>query len=317
MKCLKKKKTITLTLFSALALAGCSLPGLGSGTSDEGITVAGVTSTEGLIMSYVVEGMVEHYIDDIDVQVINNLGSSTVSHQALLNGDANIAGVKYTGTSLTGELGHTPITDPEEALEVVVEGFQTEFDQTWFPSYGFANSYAFMVTQETADEYGLETISDLEPYAQDLQAGVDNSWIERKGDGYDAFLDTYGFDFNRVFPMQIGLVYDALQAGEMDVILGYSTDGRIASYDLVVLEDDLRLFPPYDASPVATNEVLENYPELEEILLKLEGTISEEQMQEMNYEADNNLKEPQLVAQEFLEENNFFEDASASANGGK
>lgn len=317
MKWLKKKKTIALSLFSAMALAGCSLPGLGSGTSGEGITVAGVTSTEGLIMSYVVEGMVEHYMDDIDVQVINNLGSSTVSHQALLNGDANITGVKYTGTSLTGELGHAPITDPEEALEVVVEGFQTEFDQTWFPSYGFANSYAFMVTQETADEYDLETISDLEPYAQDMQAGVDNSWIEREGDGYDAFLDTYGFDFNRVYPMQIGLVYDALAAGEMDIILGYSTDGRIASYDLVVLEDDLRLFPPYDASPVATNEVLENYPELEEILLKLEGTISEEQMQKMNYEADNNLKEPQVVAEEFLQDNNYFEDTSVSTNGGE
>lgn len=317
MNYLTKKKTIALSFVSALVLAGCSLPGLGSGTSDEGITVAGVTSTEGLIMSYVVEGMVEHYMDDMDVQVINNLGSSTVSHQALLNGDANIAGVKYTGTSLTGELGHAPITDPEEALEVVVEGFQTEFDQTWFPSYGFANSYAFMVTQETADEYGLETISDLEPYAQDMQAGVDNSWIEREGDGYDAFLDTYGFDFSRVYPMQIGLVYDALQAGEMDIILGYSTDGRIASYDLVVLEDDLRLFPPYDASPVATNEVLENYPDLEGILLRLKGTITEEQMQEMNYEADNNLKEPQLVAQEFLEEHNYFEDVSVSTNGGE
>lgn len=316
MNFLKKKKTMALTFISTLALAGCSLPGLGSGTSDEGITVAGVTSTEGLIMSYVVEGMIEHYMDDMDVQVINNLGSSTVSHQALLNGDANIAGVKYTGTSLTGELGSEPITDPEEALTTVVEGFQTEFDQTWFPSYGFANSYAFMVTQETADEYGLEKISDLEPYAQDMQAGVDNSWINRAGDGYEAFLDTYGFDFNRVFPMQIGLVYDALQAGEMDIILGYSTDGRIASYDLVVLEDDLRLFPPYDASPLATNEVLETHPELEEILLKLEGTITDEQMQEMNYEADNNLKEPQVVAEEFLQENNYFEDVSVSTNGG-
>lgn len=306
-----------LSLVSAGVLAGCALPGLGSGSGEEGITVAGVTSTEGLIMSYVVEGMIEHYMDDMDVQVINNLGSSTVSHQALLNGDANIAGVKYTGTSLTGELGEDPITDPEKALEVVVEGFDEKFDQKWFPSYGFANSYAFMVTKETAEEYGLEKISDLEPYALEMNAGVDNSWIEREGDGYDAFLDTYGFDFNRVYPMQIGLVYDALQAGSMDIILGYSTDGRIASYDLVVLEDDLQLFPPYDASPLATNEILEAYPELEGILLRMEGMISEEQMQEMNYEADNNLKEPQVVAEEFLKENNYFEDESSKTEGGE
>lgn len=314
---LKMKKSFLLSLFSAGVLAGCALPGLGSGSGEEGITVAGVTSTEGLIMSYVVEGMIEHYMDDMDVQVINNLGSSTVSHQALLNGDANIAGVKYTGTSLTGELGEDPITDPEKALEVVVEGFDKEFDLKWFPSYGFANSYAFMVTKETAEEYGLEKISDLEPYALEMNAGVDNSWIEREGDGYDAFLDTYGFDFNRVYPMQIGLVYDALQAGSMDIILGYSTDGRIASYDLVVLEDDLQLFPPYDASPLATNEILETYPELEGILLRMEGMISEEQMQEMNYEADNNLKEPKVVAEDFLEENDYFEDGSSNTEGGE
>lgn len=314
---LKMKKSFLLSLFSAGVLAGCALPGLGSGSGEEGITVAGVTSTEGLIMSYVVEGMIEHYMDDMDVQVINNLGSSTVSHQALLNGDANIAGVKYTGTSLTGELGEDPITDPEKALEVVVEGFDKEFDLKWFPSYGFANSYAFMVTKETAEEYGLEKISDLEPYALEMNAGVDNSWIEREGDGYDAFLDTYGFDFNRVYPMQIGLVYDALQAGSMDIILGYSTDGRIASYDLVVLEDDLQLFPPYDASPLATNEILETYPELEGILLRMEGMISEEQMQEMNYEADNNLKEPKVVADDFLEDNNYFEDGSSNTEGGE
>lgn len=314
---LKTKKSFLLSLVSAGVLAGCALPGLGSRSEEKGITVAGVTSTEGLIMSYVVEGMIEHYMDDMDVQVINNLGSSTVSHQALLNGDANIAGVKYTGTSLTGELGEDPITDPEKALEVVVEGFDKEFDLKWFPSYGFANSYAFMVTKETAEEYGLEKISDLEPYALEMNAGVDNSWIEREGDGYDAFLDTYGFDFNRVYPMQIGLVYDALQAGSMDIILGYSTDGRIASYDLVVLEDDLQLFPPYDASPLATNEILETYPELEGILLRMEGMISEEQMQEMNYEADNNLKEPKVVADDFLEDNNYFEDGSSNTEGGE
>ncbi|HRF51750.1 MAG TPA: glycine betaine ABC transporter substrate-binding protein, partial [Trichococcus flocculiformis] len=123
-----------------------------------------------------------------------------------------------------------------------------------------------------------------------------------------AFKETYGFDFQRVYPMQVGLVYDALQADEMDIVLGYSTDGRIASYDLVVLEDDLQLFPPYDASPVATKEILEAYPELEAILLKLEDTLTDELMQAMNYEVDNDLVEAQTVAQTFLEENNYFED---------
>lgn len=300
-------KLCTLTLAAVLTSA-CALPGLGGSIEGgENITIAMQSSTETQIVGYIVEGMIEHYIDT-DAQIVNNLGTSTMSHQAMMNNDANITALKYTGTSLTGELGMDPITDPELALETVVDQFDERFNQTWFPSYGFANTYAFMVSQELADEYGIETISDLEPFASELSAGVDNSWIAREGDGYQAFLDTYQFDFAEVVPMQIGLVYDALQAGEMDVVLGYSTDGRIASYDLIVLEDDKQLFPPYDGSPVVSQQLLAEYPELENVLLKLEGTISSEQMQEMNYTADNNLIEPLVVATQFLEENDYFED---------
>ncbi|MCM3512736.1 osmoprotectant ABC transporter substrate-binding protein [Carnobacterium inhibens] len=313
---MKKIQRIAALFMAAIVLSSCSLPGLGSGFNEEGITITGGSTTEQQIIGYIVEGMVEHYID-IDAQIVNNLGSSSLNHQALVGGDANVAAIKYTGTSLTGELGHAPVTDPEKALELVVDGFAAEFKQKWFPTYGFANTYAFMVTQELADQYNLVTISDLEDVAGELNAGVDSSWIQREGDGYAAFLDTYGFDFNRVYPMQIGLVYNALQAGEMDVVLGYSTDGRIKSYDLVVLEDDKQLFPPYDASPVATFEVLEAYPELNEVLSKLQNSITDEKMQELNYISDNNLIEPKVVADDFLKENNYFESVEVNEGGGE
>lgn len=313
---MKKIQKIAALFMAAIVLSSCSLPGLGSGFNEEGITITGGSTTEQQIIGYIVEGMIEHYID-IDAQIVNNLGSSSLNHQALVGGDANVAAIKYTGTSLTGELGRDPITDPEKALELVVDGFAAEFKQKWFPTYGFANTYAFMVTQELADQYNLVTISDLEDVAGELNAGVDSSWIQREGDGYAAFLDTYGFDFNRVYPMQIGLVYNALQAGEMDVVLGYSTDGRIKSYDLVVLEDDKQLFPPYDASPVATFEVLEAYPELNEVLSKLKNSITDEKMQELNYISDNDLIEPKVVADNFLKENNYFESVEVNEGGGE
>ncbi|AGY81513.1 osmoprotectant ABC transporter substrate-binding protein [Carnobacterium inhibens] len=313
---MKKIQRIAALFMAAIVLSSCSLPGLGSGFNEEGITITGGSTTEQQIIGYIVEGMIEHYID-IDAQIVNNLGSSSLNHQALVGGDANVAAIKYTGTSLTGELGRDPITDPEKALELVVDGFAAEFNQKWFPTYGFANTYAFMVTQELADQYNLVTISDLEDVAGELNAGVDSSWIQREGDGYAAFLDTYGFDFNRVYPMQIGLVYNALQAGEMDVVLGYSTDGRIKSYDLVVLEDDKQLFPPYDASPVATFEVLEAYPELNKVLSKLQNSITDEKMQELNYISDNNLIEPKVVADDFLKENNYFESVEVNEGGGE
>lgn len=106
--------------------------------------------------------------------------------------------------------------------------------------------------------------------------------------------------------MQIGLVYNAVSQNEVDVVLGYTTDGRIASYDLVVLEDDLQFFPPYDASPFADTELLEKNPEVKQALQRLVGKISTEEMQRLNFLADNNLIEPAVVAEEFLKENEYF-----------
>lgn len=296
-----------LTVVGSLALlSGCALPGLGGSVTGEGISITGGTSTEMDMLGYIVEGMVEHYID-IDANVVTNL-SSTMNHQAFMTGDANVSGVRYTGTSLTGELGQEAVTDPELAEQLVVEGFAERFNQKWYPSYGFANTYAFMVRAETAEEYGLEKVSQLEEFKDEFDVGVDTNWMTRPGDGYDAFVDLYGFEFGNIFPMSLGLLYTALSNEEIDVGLGYSTDGQVISEDLVLLEDDLSLFPPYDASPIASFEVLEEYPELDAIFKKLEGQIDEEQMQELNYLSANYLLEPRTVAFDWLEQNNYFED---------
>ncbi len=161
---MKKIKYILLASM-VLILSACSLPGLGSSESaDEQIVLVSQVTTESQIMAHVVAQMIEHYIDT-EVDQITNMGSAPMMHQAIMSGDANIAGAFYTGTALTGELGREPESDPDKALELVREGFREEFDMKWLPSYGFANTYAFMVTQEIADEYGFEKISDVAEYA--------------------------------------------------------------------------------------------------------------------------------------------------------
>lgn len=305
---MKYLKTSVVAVLSTIILTACSLPGLG-GSSENGISIVSGSTTERQILGYLVEGMVNHYTD-ATTNIIPNLGSSTMNHQALETGDANVSAVNYTGTSLTGELGMEAETDPEVALETVISEFDSQYDMHWYtPGYGFANTYAFMVRREDAEEYGLETVSDLEKYADEFSVGVDNTWLNREGDGYNAFKEIYGFEFSELYPMTIGLVYSAVSSGEVDVVLGYSTDGRIISEDLVVLEDDKRLFPPYDGAAVVTNEARERYPELDGIFQKLASTISDETMQELNFQSDQYLLEPQVVAERFLEENNYFEDA--------
>ncbi|MDA3964619.1 MULTISPECIES: osmoprotectant ABC transporter substrate-binding protein [Enterococcus] len=304
---MKRLKQLILLFGLSLILGSCSLPGLASNTDDQTISITGGITSEAQILAGIVAGMVEHYTDK-NTTIINNLATTTINHQAMINGDASISAARYTGTDLTTTLGLPPEKDPKKAFAIVKEEFEKRYNQTWFPSYGFENTYVFLVRKDTAEKYNLTKVSDLKNVADELVAGVDTSWINRKGDGYDGFQETYGFSFESILPMQIGLVYDAVEAGKMDIVLGYSTDGRIASYDLVMLEDDLSFFPPYDAAPVVANQVLKDTPHLEEALQKLGGTITTEEMQKLNYEADNNLVEPSVVAERFLKEHHYFEE---------
>lgn len=303
---MKKLKTLFLTLMTTVLLAGCSFPGLASSSSENTVAITGGITSEAQILASLVTGMIEHYTD-LDTTIINNLATTTINNQAMVNGDAQISAARYTGTDLTATLGMEPVKDPAEAFKIVKSEFNKRYQQTWFKSYGFDNTYTFLVRKDTAEKYNLKKISDLKNVSDKLVAGVDTSWINRKGDGYDGFQKEYGFSFKNILPMQIGLVYDAVAAGKMDIVLGYSTDGRIASYDLVMLEDDLKFFPPYDAAAIADNALLKKYPDLQTALGRLEGVIDTKQMQKLNYEADNNLVEPSVVAEKFLKDNHYFE----------
>lgn len=278
-----------------------------SSQTSEPITVSGGVTSESQIIGNMIVELLEHETS-YDAKFLNNLVSAQVNQVAMERGELSIASVRYTGTDLVTTLGLPIEKEPDHALSIVQKEFQSRYDQKWFPSYGFANEFTFMVTKETAQKYHLKKVSDLQQYSSELSLGTDQGWYERENDGYQAFSKAYTMDFKRVYPMQIGILYDALQAGNLDVILGYSTDGRIDAYDLVMLEDDRSFFPPYTCSMVVDNEVLRKYPDLTDILNRLNGKISTETMQRLNNEADGDLIEPQIVAKKFLEEHHYFRE---------
>lgn len=304
LKRLKKITVLTLLSGCLLLLGSCGLPGLG-GSAKDTIRISSQSTTESQILANIVSQLIAHETD-IKVELVNNLGSSTVTHESLIRGDADIATSRYAGTEITGTLKMKPTKDPQKAQTIVKREFKDRYQQTWFPTYGFADTYAFMVTQKMAKKYHLETVSDLGRVAKQLTAGVDSVWVNHEGDGYQEFKQTYGYDFKKVAPMQIGLVYSALAAGKMDVVLGYSTDGRIKSYNLKVLKDDRHFFPPYDASLVATDQILKQHPELKPLLNRLSGQINLDTMQTLNYQVDNDLLEPAVVAKQFLTQHDYF-----------
>lgn len=299
------KKIFTLiSLMSMLFVSSCGWPGLGSGSKDT-IRVASLSTTESMIMSEIIMELISHETD-YHTEIVNNLGSNQLVHAALMRNNADIAAENFTGDELIATLKHKPIKNRTKANQTVKRLYKKEFDQTWFPTYGFANTYNMLVTQEVAKKYNLHNISDLKKIAPNINIGADNIWINRPDDGYPAFSSAYGFTFKRVYPMQVGLVYSAVAAGKMSAVLGYSTDGRIKSYNLKILPDNKHFFPPYDTSMVVNNSLLRKHSELKPLLHRLDGKISLSQMQTMNYEVDNNLREPADVAQEFLQKNNYF-----------
>lgn len=307
---MKNIKCILIVLaLSLVVLSGCGLPGLGDSNSKDSVKITATESSETKIVANIEKLMIEHYTNgDIKPIIIGNLGSSIVQHNALMRGDANMSAVRFTGTELTSVLDAPPTRDANKAMEESQRLFKKKYNQKYYHSLGFENTYAFMVTKETADKYHLEKVSDLEKYKDQLRLGMDTQWMNRAGDGYPAFQKEYGFKFKSARPMQIGLVYDALKNKKLDIAVGYSTDGRIAAYNLKILKDDRNFFPPYDGSPLATEELIKDHPEIDKALTKLENTISTKEMQKLNYEADGKGKEPAVIAEEFIKKHNYFED---------
>lgn len=309
---MKRKKTfwrliglVLIILVSLLSFVGYKTMRKSQGVD---IKITSMTSTESSIMANMISELINHELG-YQTTLITNLGSANVQHQALLRGDADIASIRYTGTDLTGTLSLPAEKDPQKASRTVKKEFQKRFDQTWFPTYGFSDTYAFMVTSDYAKKYNLQTVSDLKKVQSSAKVGVDSTWMNREGDGYRDFAKAYGFNFKSIYPMQIGLVYDAVESDKMQTVLGYSTDGRISSYDLTILEDDKRFFPPYEASMVVNNNLLRKYPKLKKVLHRLDGKINLKMMQQLNYQVDDKLLEPSVVAHNFLREHNYFREA--------
>jgi glycine betaine/choline ABC-type transport system substrate-binding protein len=239
--------------------------------------------------------------------VEHNIGGTAVIHEARNAGDVDVH-VEYTGSGLT-ILGRdvseirtedmTPDDVVEAVYDVVKSEYEAQFNAIWLEPIGINNTYALAMRREHAEELGVEKISDLEEHAADLDFGGSQEFIVR-ADGLPGIMETYGFEFGTSGGMESGLMYQALENEDVDVISAFATDGRIVSLDFVLLEDDKGFFPPYYAAPVVRGELLEEAPEVEEILNQMAGLLDDSTMAELNLRVDEGGEEPRPVAEDFL-----------------
>ena len=262
------------------------------------VVIASKPHSEQYILAEMLSLLIENHTD-IKVEKKLGIGGGTSNiHPAMLSGDFDIY-PEYTGTGLLFVLKEDLITDSDELYKRVQDRYLEEYNIKWLGLYGFNNTYALAVKESTAQTYNLETYDDLALASKDLVFGAEYDFFERD-DGYEALKDAYGFEFKDTKEMDIGLKYEAIGSDEVDAINAFSTDGLIKQYNLKVLEDNKNFFPAYQAATLIRKETLDKYPEIEEVLEKLTGQISDDEMIQMNYQVEKENMDPRDVAEQFL-----------------
>jgi glycine betaine/choline ABC-type transport system substrate-binding protein len=290
-----------MTGILAMSLAGCV-------SRQKEISVGSKNFTEQLILGEILAQSLEH-VSSTPVERRFYLAGTYICQQAILAGRIDMY-VEYTGTALGAILKEQPSTNHEEVLKRVTEEYRNRFDLQVMPPLGFNNSFAIIMRGEDSRRLSVRTLSELAQFAPQLRFGVGYEFLERK-DGFTGLAATYGLKFleaPRV--MDLGLLYRAIQAKRVDVIAGSNTDALITALDLVVLDDDRKYFPPYDAVPIVRRASLTIHPEIGEAINRLSGRISAEQMRQMNYAADVEKRDATAIAREFLTQQHLLANST-------
>ena len=291
MKRMKRGSILLILMGVMMIFAGCGEKGT--------IKIASKPMTEQYILTEIIAQLIEEETD-YEVEITKGVGGGATNiHPALVKGDFDLY-PEYTRTAWLNVLKKEVMEKDDDALYAQLQEEYGEMGLTWTGLYGFSNTYGLAVREETAKQYGLSTYSDLAAASGELVFGGNPDYIELET-GFPRLCAAYGMNFKDMAQMEIALKYEALKNGEVDVINAFTTDAQLAANNLVLLTDDNVFFETFDAGTVVRKDALEKYPKLQGVLEKLNGLISEAEMQQMNYEVEVDGKEDKEVAREFLE----------------
>jgi osmoprotectant transport system permease protein len=259
------------------------------------VAVGSKDFTESALLAEIVAQMLE--ARGVSVERRLELGGN-LPHEALVSGTLDLY-PEYTGTSFTAILHHAPISDPRAVYDQVQQEYASNFNVEVSQPLGFENTFAILVRGADARQLNLKTISDAAPHTPRWRAGFGQDFMSR-ADGYPGFSKAYELKFREVREMDLSLTYIALSSNQVDLIAGNSTEGRIATLDLVQLTDDRRYFPPYEAVYLVRQDTLARVPALREVLSKLANAISTDEMRRLNFEIDGKKRDPKEVVGEWI-----------------
>ncbi|MDX2243068.1 MAG: glycine betaine ABC transporter substrate-binding protein [Leptolyngbyaceae cyanobacterium bins.302] len=296
------KKLLILSVCFAIAASACQENSGSSSGSGGDVIVASKDFTEQDILGELLAQQIENKTE-LRVDRRPRLGGSYVCHQAIIN-DKIDAYIEYTGTAATVsklfENQKIP-SDPKTLYQELRQGYAQTFNLEVMSGLGFENTFAIVIRGEDAKRYNLQTLSQAAQHAPQWQAGFGYEFAERQ-DGLPGLAKTYNLQFAKPpQTMDLGLIYRALLQKQIDLTAGNSTDGQIARLGFVVLRDDKRYFPPYEAVPIVRKALLEKHPKLRAAIAELAGIITADEMQQLNYQVEGELQDVKEVVREFLQ----------------
>ena len=307
----KKWVALGMTFGMMAGIAGC---GSSKNASSESTTEAAKKQEAAAPIKIATKPMTEQFIlgemlklviedtTDYSVELTKGIGGGTNNIMpAMESGDFDLY-PEYTSSGYIMVLKHDSdgISD-EDMWKQLQKEYKDKYDMSWIGQYGFNNTYALIIREEAAKKYNLTKTSQLANVSDELVFGGNSDYIERK-DGFHLLCDTYGLKFKDVKDIDIGLKYEALKKGDIDVSNGFTTDAQLSNDNVRVLEDDKHLQVNYFCSNVVRNDTLKSHPRLEEAIMKLDNSITDKEMASLNYKVEVEGKEDVQVAKDYLTE---------------
>ncbi|MDX1411924.1 MAG: glycine betaine ABC transporter substrate-binding protein [Nitrospirales bacterium] len=264
---------------------------------EQSIVVGSKNFMENRLLAEIFAQLIEAHTS-VSVKRRLGLAGTQVCFEALKTGAIDLY-PEYTGTGLVTILGKEPTGEARKTLNHVRTTFLSRWNLWWLSPLGFENSYALAVPRALAQKRHLRTLSDLANVSSSLKAGLGYEFVNR-ADGLPGLQQRYGIQFKDVVTMQQSLKYQATESGGVDVLDVYTTDGRLAVYDFVVLEDDRRFFPSYEAAVLIRGQTLDRIPELGPVLTLLTNAFDAEIMRKLNLRIQEGGETIDQVAQDAL-----------------
>ena len=309
-----------LAVLLLLAVAACGNAGGGGSESDSGsgggggptVTVGSKNFTEQYILGNMYAQALE--ANGFNVETKLNLGSEQIADRALQSGQIDLY-PEYTGTALVAivdeEFGKDPATldSPKQTYEQAKKLYaQRDPADTMLKPAPFNNTYGIFVRKQVSEQQNITNLEQLAEASPDLTF-VSYSEFQNRSDGYKNMQENYPkLDFGEIkIVNNLGLRYQGLTGGDGDVGVGFTTDGQLASDELVVMEDPKSIWPFYYPAPVVRSDVLEKNPKMERILNEVSASLDVETMRELNGRVDLDQEDPEDVAADHLQQAGIVE----------